>query len=67
MFQVSECLVGLIDCMTEAGSSFQPGDAAGAPLLLTTEGGEAFHMPTVAVSQPSLCFQNQHTTQSWWR
>lgn len=28
--------------MTEAGSSFEPEDTAEVPLLLTTEGGEAF-------------------------
>lgn len=62
MFQVTELFVGLIDCVTEAGSSFEPEDAAEAPLLLTTERGEAFHMPAVAVSQPCLWFENRHTT-----
>ena len=64
LLQFSELFVGLIDCMTVSGSSFEPGDAADAPLLLTVERGEAVHVLAVAISQHWLWFENWHITQS---
>lgn len=49
MLQFSELVVGLIDCVTVSGSSFEPEDAADAPLWLTIERGEAVHVPVVAI------------------
>lgn len=40
LLQFSELFVGLIDYMTVSGSSFEPEDAADAPLLLTVERGK---------------------------
>lgn len=37
LLQFSELFIGLIDCVTVSGSSFEPEDAADAPLLLTIE------------------------------
>lgn len=37
LLQFSELFIRVIDCMTVSGSSFEPEDAADAPLLLTIE------------------------------
>lgn len=41
LLQFSELFIGLIDCMIVFGSSFEAGDAADAPLLLTIERGRS--------------------------
>lgn len=50
LLQFSELFIGLIDCMTVSRSSFEPEDAADAPLLLTIEREEAVHVLVAAIS-----------------
>lgn len=67
LLQFSELVVGLIDCVTVSGSSFEPEDAADAPLLLTVERGEAVRVPVVAIPRRWPQFEKWCFTQSGWR